>query len=371
MEAELRQKILIIDDVTDNIEILAEALKEQYEVLFATSGETGLEIAGEELPDLILLDIIMPDMDGYETCQRLKSDPKTEKIPVIFVTAMHEVEDETKGLALGAVDYITKPIKQTIVRARIKTHLSLKQAYEDLQKKNKKLEETVALRETVERINRHDIKTPLNGIINAPTLLMEDSNLTPAQKELLVLIRDGGYRILEMVNNSLNLYKIETGTYPYEPTIVDVLPLLQRIVRETGSRKRKQTPIEIRLNGAALKPSDRVHVWGEDLLCYSLFANLLTNASEASPQQDRIDISLSQDDNEVAITIHNPQPVPEHIRGRFFEKYVTAGKQRGTGLGTYSAKLMAETMQGNISMQTSEDAGTAVTVRLRRVLEDK
>lgn len=132
MEKEkVRQTVLIVDDAPANIELLSEVLESEYEVLFALSGEDGLNIAFEEAPDLILLDIVMPQMDGYEVCDRLKADPRTRTIPVIFVTAMDLEEDETKGLALGAIDYITKPIRPPIVRARVRNHLELKR-YRDL-----------------------------------------------------------------------------------------------------------------------------------------------------------------------------------------------------------------------------------------------
>ena len=124
---EHKQSILIVDDNPTNIQILNEILSPSYTIFFATNGLDALGIADKEKPDLILLDIMMPEMDGYEVCRRLKENPQVREIPVIFVTAMAEVEDETKGLELGAVDYITKPVSAPIVKARVKNHLELKQ----------------------------------------------------------------------------------------------------------------------------------------------------------------------------------------------------------------------------------------------------
>ncbi len=122
-----RQRILIVDDTRENIQILAEALGVGYKISVATNGEDALRIAGsEQAPDLILLDIMMPGMDGYEVCKRLKNEERTEKIPVIFITAKIRVEDETLGLEMGAVDYIAKPFSLPIVKARVKAHLELK-----------------------------------------------------------------------------------------------------------------------------------------------------------------------------------------------------------------------------------------------------
>jgi PleD family two-component response regulator len=123
----LMQTILIIDDEVTNISVLNELLQPHYNVLFAKDGKTGIKIASStSKPDLILLDIIMPDLDGYQVIKLLKSDEYTSKIPIIFITAKGQEEDEAKGFELGAVDYITKPFKPVVVKARIKSHLELK-----------------------------------------------------------------------------------------------------------------------------------------------------------------------------------------------------------------------------------------------------
>jgi diguanylate cyclase (GGDEF)-like protein len=129
-----RATLLIVDDTPVNIRILGQALREDYQVRVATSGADALRIAAyEDPPDLILLDVLMPEMDGYEVCRRLKAEAHTRRIPVIFVTAKDAVDDETFGLELGAVDYITKPFSMAIVKARIRTHLELKLAHDRLE----------------------------------------------------------------------------------------------------------------------------------------------------------------------------------------------------------------------------------------------
>ena len=128
--AKLQPKLLIVDDEPTNLKVLKQVLQQDYRLSFAKNGADGLELATRELPDLILLDVMMPEMTGYEVCQRLKSQPKTQHIPVIFVTALKDEIDETRGFDCGAVDYITKPITPAIVRARVRTHLSLVHAQE-------------------------------------------------------------------------------------------------------------------------------------------------------------------------------------------------------------------------------------------------
>lgn len=131
-----RQCILVVDDTAENIDILASILHQEYRVMAATTGKKALEIAvSSEPPDLILLDVMMPEMDGFEVCRRLKESPLTRKIPVIFVTALGEVKDESSGFACGGVDYIAKPVSPPIVRARVRTHLALYDQHQVLEKK--------------------------------------------------------------------------------------------------------------------------------------------------------------------------------------------------------------------------------------------
>lgn len=135
-----KRKILVVDDQPENLAILTGLLKGEYRVMAATSGATALEIAASEnKPDLVLLDVMMPEMDGHEVCRRLKESPETSEIPVIFTTAMSEVDDEAKGLAIGAVDYIIKPLNPTIVEARVRTHLALKEKNEIIKQEREEL----------------------------------------------------------------------------------------------------------------------------------------------------------------------------------------------------------------------------------------
>jgi putative two-component system response regulator len=129
-----RKTVLVVDDTPDDLILLSQLLSDEYRVLVCDNGDKALRIAtAESPPDIILLDIMMPGMDGYEVCQHLKLDPVSVNIPVIFVTAKDDVEDEERGLALGAVDYITKPISPAILKARLRTHLRLKQYQDELE----------------------------------------------------------------------------------------------------------------------------------------------------------------------------------------------------------------------------------------------
>jgi len=342
--------VLVVDDAPENLHVLMEALKADYAILAATSGEKALELAAKKNPDLILLDVLMPGLDGYEVCRRLKADPHTEEIPVIFITGLADEDDEVKGLSLGAIDYVTKPFNPLLVKARVKNHIALQQA--------------AKLKVDVERIVRHDVKTPLTCILSAPQLLLMADNLTDEQRDMLKRVEEAAYTVLSMINFSLDLFKMERGLYKARAEEVDLLPILYKILgaKEDAIASNK-LGVVFRREGATLGQHEEFTVMGEDLLCYSLFANLLSNAVEASQEGQAIHIDLAQGEW-ATVAIHNAGVVPASIRDRFFEKYATAGKERGTGLGTYSAMLIAKNQGGNIEMETSEDMGTTVTVTL-------
>ncbi len=142
-EAASKKTVLIVDDAAENRTLIMGLLKDEYRVLAAVSGMQALELCERFLPDMVLLDIVMPVMDGYEVCYQLKNNPKTESIPVIFLTAKSRIEDEQKGFDAGAVDYILKPVSPPILLARVKTHLQLRVVLDELKDKTLKLEKTV------------------------------------------------------------------------------------------------------------------------------------------------------------------------------------------------------------------------------------
>jgi CheY-like chemotaxis protein len=355
--------ILVVDDVAENIDVLAGVLAPEYNVRIALDGQAALEIASSPpYPDLILLDIIMPGLDGYEVCRRLKDRNGTRDIPVIFVTAMGEIEDEAKGFDVGGVDYITKPIRTPIVLARVKAHLELKKAREDLKEQNRVLLENLRLKEDVDRIIRHDLKTPLNVFMWVPDLLKAEGNLSATQTKTLNILNQASFSMLKILNSSINLLKMERGEYQVQANSVNILkPLLQIKNEMRGLMRTKHLSLLIQLNGREPRELDAFTIEGEEILFYTMLGNLIKNAIEASPDGKTVSVFL-EDDKALFIRIHNQGMVPENIRERFFEKYVTGSKRIGTGLGTYSARMMAETLNGSIHLDTSEKLGTTVSI---------
>ena len=221
-----------------------------------------------------------------------------------------------------------------------------------------------ALREDVERLTRHDLKTPLGGIIALPEILLARSGMTPEQREILGLIRESGLRMLSMINLSLDLFKMEQGTYRLVPAEVELLRLTRSILTELNLHVRGKTlSVDLLVEGGPATGDQVFVVLGEELLLYCLLSNLIKNALEAAPRGSLVAVALSRAD-EVRIEVRNQGAVPEDIRATFFDKYVTRGKLGGTGLGTYSVRLIAEVHGGSVAMHTSEEEGTVVIVRL-------
>jgi len=351
-----KSTVLIVDDVPTNIEILAGALKDEYAIKVAISGRKAIEIADSFQVDLILLDIMMPVMDGFETCRQLKANPKTAGIPVIFLSAKDAVDDVVGGLRLGAVDYVSKPADPTILKARIATHLLLSAATADLRRQNELLVENAHLREDVERMTRHDLKSPLAVTLHASQAL-QDSPLSDGQREHARMIEMAANNALEMINRTLDIYRMEKGEYQPALQAFDLGALLQRVAQQT---QLAFAPNRIEIRFAA--PGDTVCL-GEPLLCYSMFSNAFKNAAEASPAGGVIKVDVAPGYGSLHVVIDNEGEVPLTMRGRFFEKYATAGKEDGSGLGTYSIRLMAEVQGGGAAMETG-DGHTRLTITL-------
>lgn len=220
------------------------------------------------------------------------------------------------------------------------------------------------LRDDVERTVRHDLKNPLSGIIGFTTLLEDAENLGEEEKEYIALIRQSGYKILHMINNSLDLFKMEEGNYRFFPEECDLISILNTVIMEQSEKlPMKQLAILLTLNGKEINEKSVLPIKGEPYNLESLFSNLLSNAIDASPAGKTITLSITEGDP-VHIEMHNHGAVPEEIRGTFFSRYATSGKKQGTGLGTYSARLIARTHGGDITFTTSESAGTSLFVTL-------
>ncbi|MBF0184942.1 MAG: HAMP domain-containing histidine kinase [Magnetococcales bacterium] len=239
---------------------------------------------------------------------------------------------------------------------------NLLQANETLERQYRALIEAEKLKQDVELITRHDMKSPLNGVIGFADLLLS-TTLSAEQEKHVKTIRKSGVTVLHMINLSLGLYRMEQGIYQLDAVEIDLLPIIQSVRNDaTALIAGNRLILETRIQGKPVVASNSFFIRGEEVLCYSMLANLIKNALEASPEGGVVTIDMEGQEDRGVVRIRNQGAVPKEIRGSFFEKYATSGKSSGTGLGTYSAKLIVETMGGTIQMNSSDDGWTEVTI---------
>ncbi|BDQ33571.1 lipopolysaccharide assembly protein LapA domain-containing protein [Pseudodesulfovibrio portus] len=247
----------------------------------------------------------------------------------------------------------------------VKTALSdARYAISALTNEMEKLHEELDTKELIDRIIQHDLRGAISASVLLPEAILDDANLDENQKEIVTLIRDSGKKMLEILDSSLTIYRIEQGAYEKKFTSVNlrkvistVIERIQRVITNSNQ------DISINCMDAGDQRNDVFLVCGDEFLLFSTFMNLITNAIEASPNGKQISITLSRNDY-CTVSIRNHGEVPESIRDTFFNKMVTAGKKFGTGLGTYSAMLMVKAQNGSIELDCSEPGMTTIYVNL-------
>lgn len=349
--------LLAVDDTPENLTLLTEVLHREYRVLVARSGAAALELLTKTnpVPVLILLDIMMPGMDGFETLERLRHLPGCEATPVLIVSALDDVKAKVRGFAAGAADFITKPFEPEEVLARVRTQVALVEAGR--------------MKDDVERIMRHDLKSPLHGILATAGFELENDGLDPSVKESFQVIYDSGQMLLDMINLSLDLFKIEQGTFQLSAEPVDLNEVLGDLRRQLDAFVGAGNLTWVWQGG---EPADGVsrQTAGRRLLCASLLGNLLRNAVEASPRGGTVTVSLGRDETAGHLAIRNAGEVPPALRDRLFQKYATAGKISGTGLGLYSARLLAGALNCGLEADLTEAGHTTFRLSFPRLVKE-
>ena len=364
-------RILVVDDTPASLMRTAHLFRDEYQVQTATNGEAALALCRADAPDLVLMDVMMPGMDGFEVVRRLREEPATTQIPVIFITGM-AADDEAlqKGMELGAVDFVTKDTDPKVLRARVRNFMRYVDLRRQLQADYDAMAERAQLREQVENMTRHDLKGSLAGIVGMVQNLADDESMAPRHVEKLRMVEQTALQVINLVNLSAELYKIETGNFKLKPAPVEVGDILHRVV-ELARISFEAKKLAIVVDTDTPVGTEVPTATGDGMLCYSLFQNLIKNACEAAPDGSRVVVTL-KDENPLRVLIQNGGVVPLDIRDRFFEKFATSGKVGGSGLGTYSAQMLAKAQGGAITMDTSDQQrSTTVTVTLPRHVFDK
>jgi CheY-like chemotaxis protein/anti-sigma regulatory factor (Ser/Thr protein kinase) len=357
--------VLVVDDEPANVDLLVRRLQALgAETLRATDGESALAIADRELPDLILLDVMMPGIGGFETCRRLKINDRTAPIPVIFATALTDAEDLSKGFEAGGVDYITKPIDPTELAARVRSAIFTKRLQDELRGANAALRKAEGSRQELISMLGHDIRNLANSLV-AFLQLVRLGQLDASQPEfaeLLGLSESNVTELLRMVNALLDVYKMEEGRLEAEPRSLR----LDDIVRKSIA----QLTAEARARGVALEcDAGETMVYVDETLMVRVFTNLLANAVKHTPSGGNARVEARPGENGwVAVQVCDSGPgIASVDAASVFDRfYQTAGgrSRGGSGLGLAFCKLAVELHGGKIRVANPGEAGAIIALTL-------
>ncbi len=359
--------VLIVDDTPENLQVLGNVLMaEGLDVGFATSGERALEAVSFSLPDIILLDIMMPGMDGFEVCRQLKAKPESKDIPVIFLTALTRPDDIIKGFEAGGVDYVTKPFNPRELVARVFTQLELKLTRDQIKVQNRELVELNATKNKFFSIIAHDLRGPFMGLLGLSDILVKEyEKLTPDETaEFNHRIHESLKNQYSLLENLLQWANMQTGRVEYLPVRLQVTQIIRDVF---GSLLNNAEAKSILLNNAA---NERHYITVDRVMIRSVFHNLISNAIKFTPNDGRIDvISIESDDSIIVKIKDNGIGMSEETIKKLFRidmHHSTPGtnKEKGSGLGLILCREMAERNNGSISVFSRQGQGTVFSVEL-------
>jgi two-component system, sensor histidine kinase and response regulator len=367
--------ILIVDDTPNNLRLLASMLTQQgYKVHSAISGAVALTAVKVVNPDLIVLDINMPEMDGYEVCDRLKAEEVTRKIPVLFLSAFDDVSSKVKAFQAGGVDYITKPFQVEEVLARVESQLTLQRMQTELQQAKTDALRALAQEQELNRLRSefvsmisHDFRTPLTSIQGFAELLRHSGiELSDETRERYFNKIDGAIEhLLHLLDEVLLIGGLESGRVRYQPAAMDLEQFCCDLIETVQFSTNNQHQITLRYRG------NGVGAEMDQMLLQQILANLLSNAVKYSPEGGQIQLEV-ECQSEVAIFRVRDQGIgiPLENHPHLFESFYRGSNVqqiKGTGLGLAIVQRCVAAHQGNIWIESEENRGTTVTVTLPSV----
>jgi two-component system, sensor histidine kinase and response regulator len=365
-----RNTILIVDDVPANASVLVAALADTYSVSVSVDGTTALKSMADVEPDLILLDVMMPGMDGFELCAKLKANPDTRDIPVIFLTALTGSFSAEKGFNLGAVDYITKPINPALVKARVRNHLALRHARleavrqrDQVEAAYQKLRKLEKLRDDLVHMIVHDMRSPLMSIgFFLDILSPEEVNAPDFQKNLRDM-RDVTKGLCETVSALLGVSRLEAAQMPLHREASDLGQLTSAVVEKMGGLVGDRH-LSVHL------PAPPLIAYCDTAITGRIIQNLFGNALKFTPDGGSVRVKLVADEQYARLSITDTGcGIPAEYHEKVFEKFgqVEArkeGRVLSSGLGLTFCKLAVEAQSGSIQLESEPGRGSAFHVRL-------
>ena len=352
--------IIVVDDTPANLHLLTGMLKERgYKVRPVSSGKFALQTAKHDPPDLILLDIIMPEMDGYEVCECLTADEQLSGIPVIFISALNETMDKVKAFKVGGVDYVTKPFQFEEVQARVATHLELRRQKRLLQESNEQLRTLEELRDNLVHMVVHDMRTPLTAIYGFLKALemFEGESLSDQGRQFVQTALASSEDLLEMVSSLLDVSKMEAGEMKLNLAQCELLTMARDALAKAEPLRGDRQLI---LSGT----DEPVAVMADAEMIARVFQNLLSNALKFTPDDGQVTVSVESSADAARVLVQDTGPgIPPEYRERIFEKFGQvenpANKQRySTGIGLTFCKLAVEAHGGQVGVDSEEGRGS-------------
>ncbi|MFO1459120.1 MAG: hybrid sensor histidine kinase/response regulator [Verrucomicrobiota bacterium] len=358
--------ILVVDDVPQNIQVVGTLLRESgYSVMPATSGTAALQRVQKKVPDLVLLDLMMPDMDGVEVCRHLKADPVTREIPVIFLTASNEMNHLVQALESGAVDYVTKPFNPPELLARVKTHLELKHSRDVILRYSEALRALNDEKNEFMGIAAHDLRNPLSAIQGYAELVKEDADAAGLRE----ISANGGRihaaadRMVRMVQNLLDANRIERGEFQLNKTPADLAVLASSVVESHRARAGAKQQTLHWDGGGGPAP-----VVVDPVATLQVLENLVSNALKYSPPGKHVWVRIRTEAGSVRCEVRDEGPgLNEEDQKRLFGKFARlsakpTGGEQATGLGLSIVKRMVEAMRGRVWCESEAGRGASFVV---------
>ena len=365
-EPEQAAHVLVVDDEATNRELLCDLLSiHGYETAEAEDGESALQQVGSCEPDTILLDVMMPGLDGFEVCRRLKADPATAPIPVLLVTALAGRQDRLTGIEAGANDFLTKPIDSQDVVLRVRNAVRLKRLYDQVRESYEKLRDLEHLRDNLTHMIVHDMRSPLTGLAGHLQLFEMDAagKLNDDDREDLQNALTAANMLTDMVSSLLDVSRLESGEMPLGRSMNNLADVVTGAIENLGVLVRKCEVIRE-------APAEQVDAFCDADVTRRIVANLVANALKFAPEGGEVRIRVSRDDSaaRIAVSDNGPGIPPEYLE-RIFEKFGQVdtrktGTRYSTGLGLTFCKLATEAQGGDIGVQSVLGQGSTFSFTL-------
>ncbi len=354
--------IIVADDVVKNLKVIGAVLEDEgFEVAVATNGAEAVEMVEEDPPDLILLDVMMPEMDGFEACKIIKQNEKIKDIPIIFLTARTETEDIVKGFRLGGVDYVTKPFKQDELLARIRTQLELKFSRDVIVKQNNELKRLNLEKNEFLGIAAHDLKNPLGAIKGLVEVILSDPEMEESEKnEFLRYVESSTHYMIQLVSDLLDINKIEEGRVEFYTGEVN----LERILKDSVEKFKFQAEKKnISLEFSPGLGEEKVKTDPNKI--QQVIDNLISNAIKFSPFDKKIFVESRISGDKAVVSVIDQGPgISEEDQEKLFGKFARlsakpTGDENSTGLGLSIVKKIVEGLEGRIWCESKLGEGAA------------